>query len=53
MISAAKQDLLGDVHPQRYNSKQFLVENPIDRYAIQGRDKLKFNEGRVSSSRTR
>jgi hypothetical protein len=27
-----------------YNSKQFFVENPIDRYAIGDRDKLKFNE---------
>jgi hypothetical protein len=27
-----------------YNSKQFFVDNPIDRYAIGDRDKLKFNE---------
>jgi hypothetical protein len=27
-----------------YNSKQFFVQNPIDRYAIGDRDKLKFND---------
>ncbi len=27
-----------------YNSKQFFVDNPIDRYAIGDRDKLKINE---------
>ncbi|SIO22113.1 Uncharacterized conserved protein [Singulisphaera sp. GP187] len=27
-----------------YNSKQFFVDNPIDRYAIGNRDKLQFNE---------
>jgi hypothetical protein len=27
-----------------YNSKQFFVHNPIDRYAIGDRDKLKFND---------
>jgi hypothetical protein len=27
-----------------YNSKQFFADNPIDRYAIGDRDKLKFNE---------
>ena len=27
-----------------YNSKQFFVANPIDRYAIGDRDKLKFND---------
>ncbi len=27
-----------------YNSKQFFVDNPLDRYAIGDRDKLKFND---------
>ena len=27
-----------------YNSKQFFVDNPIDRYAIGDRDKLRFND---------
>lgn len=27
-----------------YNSKQFFVDNPIGRYAIGDRDKLKFND---------
>jgi len=27
-----------------YNSKQFFVQNPINRYAIGDRDKLKFND---------
>lgn len=27
-----------------YNTKEFLVENPINRYAIGDRDKLKFND---------